>query len=137
MSTCLTRRSFLKQTAATAGALSAAQFNILHAANAGEKVRVVQIGCGGRGMSHLAATADEKVVAIVDVDEKRHEAVKVWLKEKNKDPEKVQVFTAAWRFSSTSTMAMTFSSTVALKWLMPRPPQPMCTTFSFSPALAA
>src|ERR1051325_2488353 len=93
MNTSLNRRSFLKHTALTAGALAAAQFNILNAANAGEKVRVVHIGCGGRGMSHLSATVDENVVGIVDVDEKRPAAVKTWLTQKKKDAEKVQVFT--------------------------------------------
>ena len=48
MNTKLTRRSFLKSTALTAGVFSAAPFNILTAANAGDKVRCVQIGCGGR-----------------------------------------------------------------------------------------
>lgn len=93
MNTRLNRRSFLKQTALTAGVLSAAPFNILHAANAGEKVRCVQIGCGGHGMNHLSSTLDEELVAIVDVDEKRHAAVKKWLTDKQRDATKPQVFT--------------------------------------------
>ena len=64
MNTKLNRRSFLKHSALTTGVLSAAPFNILHAANAGDKIRCVQIGCGGRGMSHLNATLDENLVAI-------------------------------------------------------------------------
>jgi len=72
MNTKLNRRTFLKSSALTAGVLSTAPFNILTAANAGEKVRCVQIGCGGRGMSHLNATLNENLVAIVDPDEKRH-----------------------------------------------------------------
>jgi len=93
MNTKLNRRSFLKHTALTTGVLSAAPFNILHAANAGDKVRCVQIGCGGRGMSHLNATLDENLVAIVDVDEKRTAVVKKLLADKQRDAEKVQVFT--------------------------------------------
>src|SRR6185369_3305417 len=54
----------------------------------------VQIGCGGRGTSaHLAATLNENIAAIVDVDEKRHVAVKKWMEGKGIDGEKVQVFT--------------------------------------------
>src|SRR6266540_3342962 len=89
----LTRRLFVKRTALAAGVFAAAPFNILSAENAGEKVRFVQIGCGGRGMAHLAAAIDEQLVAIVDVDENRHGSVKQWLQEKNVDANRVQVFT--------------------------------------------
>lgn len=89
----LTRRAFLKNTALTAGVLSVAPFNILSAANAGDKVRCVQIGCGGRGMNHLTSTQDEHLVAMVEVDDKRSDVVKKALAEKGRDPEKVQVFT--------------------------------------------
>ncbi len=92
MKTCLNRRSFLKQTALTAGVLSTAPFNVLHAANAGEKVRVAQIGCGGRGMNHLNSTLNEELVAIVDVDEKRHAAVKKWFGDKQRPADHVQIF---------------------------------------------
>ncbi len=93
MKTKLNRRSFLKHTALTTGVLSAVPFNILHAANAGDKIRCVQIGCGGRGMSHLNATLDEHLIAIVDVDDKRAGVVKKLLTDKQRDAEKVQVFT--------------------------------------------
>jgi predicted dehydrogenase len=93
MNTKLNRRLFLKNTAITTGVLSAAPFNILHAANAGDKVRCVQIGCGGRGMSHLDATLGENVVAIVDVDEKRADVVRRLLSDKHRDVEKVRAFT--------------------------------------------
>jgi len=93
MKTKLNRRSFLKHTALATGVLSAAPFNILHAANAGDKIRCVQIGCGGRGMSHLNATLEENLVAIVDVDDKRAGVVKKLLTDKQRDAEKVQVFT--------------------------------------------
>ena len=74
----VSRRSFIKGSAVAAGALAAAPFNILHAQNSGDKVRFVQIGCGGRGFAHLGATVNEKFVAAVDVDEKRHVEVKKW-----------------------------------------------------------
>jgi predicted dehydrogenase len=93
MKTQLTRRSFLKQSALTAGILSTAPFNILNAANAGEKVRCVQIGCGGRAMEHLKATFDENLVAIVDVDDKRIDAVRKLLTDKGRDASKIQTFT--------------------------------------------
>ena len=93
MKTQLNRRSFIKRSALTAGVLSAAPFNILSAANAGDKVRCVQIGCGGRGMSHLNATLDENLVAIVDVDEKRFDVVKRLLTDKQREVAKLQTFT--------------------------------------------
>jgi hypothetical protein len=93
MNNKFTRRSFVKATALAAGALSTAPFNILHAANKGEKIRVVQIGCGGRAMEHLKNTINENLVGIVDVDEKRPAAVKKLLADKQKDTEKLQAFT--------------------------------------------
>src|ERR1043166_3245000 len=90
----LTRRSFVKQSALAAGVVAAVPFNILNAANAGDKVRFVQIGCGGRGASsHLPAAVNEQLVAIVDVDESRHAVVKKWLEGRGGDADKLQVFT--------------------------------------------
>ncbi|MBL9167772.1 MAG: Gfo/Idh/MocA family oxidoreductase [Verrucomicrobiales bacterium] len=94
MKTSLSRRSFAKTSALGAGVLAVAPFNILSAAHAGEKVRVVQIGCGGRGASsHLPATKDEHLVAIVDVDEGRHGVVRKWIQGKGGDANKLAVFT--------------------------------------------
>jgi len=67
----LTRRLFLKRSALARVWVAAAPFNILSAANAGEKVRFVQIGCGGRGMSHLGAALKEHFVGLVEVDDNR------------------------------------------------------------------
>jgi predicted dehydrogenase len=89
----LSRRSFIRRSSVAAGVAAVAPFNILHAANAGDQVRVVQIGCGGRGTSaHLPATLNEHLVAIVDVDENRQAAVKNWLRSKERDADAVQVF---------------------------------------------
>ena len=94
MKNTLSRRSFVKKSALTAGVVSTAPFNILNAANAGEKVRFVQIGCGGRGTSaHLPATKDEHLVAIVDVEENRHAVVKKWLQGKGGDADALPAFT--------------------------------------------
>jgi predicted dehydrogenase len=95
----LNRRLFLKRAALTAGALSSATLpgpNLLAAAAEGEKLKCVQIGCGGRGMNHLdwvVNTSKENLVAIVDPDEKSHAKVKKWLQGKQQDPDKLQVFT--------------------------------------------
>jgi predicted dehydrogenase len=93
MNTKLTRRAFLKNTVLAAGVIAAAPFNILTAANAGDKIRCVVIGCGGRGMNHLGATMDENIVAIVDVDEKRSTNVKKLFEDKERDSSKIREFT--------------------------------------------
>lgn len=89
----VSRRSFIKYSALASGVFATAPFNILHAANIGEKIRVVQIGCGGRAMEHLKNTLEENVVALVDVDEKRFVSVKKWMQDKGKDAGKVEQFT--------------------------------------------
>src|SRR5438876_6537742 len=92
----LNRRLFLKRAAVATGALSATRFlsglNLLQAASPGDKLSWVQIGCGGRGMTHLGSVVGQNLVAIVDVNEKRHDFVKKWLKNKNSEPDKVQTF---------------------------------------------
>jgi predicted dehydrogenase len=87
------RRTFVKQSALASGVFAAAPFNILTAASAGERIRVAQIGCGGRGTSsHLAETLNEHLVAIVDVDDNRVASAQNWLKSKERDVSKVKVF---------------------------------------------
>ena len=70
MNFALNRRSFLKHAALTAGALRLLPVpNLLAAADAGDKLNCVQIGCGGRGMNHLdwiVNQSKENLVAIVD-----------------------------------------------------------------------
>lgn len=91
--THLSRRTFIKRSSLAAGVAAAAPFNILHAANAGDQVRVVQIGCGGRGSSaHLPATINEQLVAIVDVDESKQASALNWLEKKGRDAGKIRVF---------------------------------------------
>jgi predicted dehydrogenase len=100
MKATLNRRSFLKRTAVAAGAVSASQLltapNILAASNPGKKLNCVVIGCGGRGMNHLdwvVTRSEDNVLAVVDPDEKQHDKVKRWLKDKVKAPDQVQFFT--------------------------------------------
>lgn len=101
MKTNMNRRRFLHQAAWSVSGLAAAQYlaapNLLEAANAGDKLRCVVIGCGGRGMNHLEAVIREKTLAelvgIVDADEKQHAKVKAWLKKKELNPDAVQAFT--------------------------------------------
>ena len=82
--TKVTRRELMKRTALGAGALAGAsltgagltgsQFGIPYLMAADEKrgkLRTAVIDCGGQGRnSHIPAAADERLVAIVDVDEK-------------------------------------------------------------------
>ncbi|MDB6021582.1 MAG: gfo 6 [Pedosphaera sp.] len=104
--TNLDRRSFIKRAALAAGAISAASFlpgcattTTARRRLPDEKLNCVQIGCGGRGNSHLEAVIGEKaknpqnLYAIVDPDEKKHAAVQGWLKKNKLDPNKPQFFT--------------------------------------------
>src|SRR6266550_1134400 len=100
MNTGLNRRSFLKRTALAAGAVSAARMfpapNLLAARSPSDILNCALIGCGGLGMTHLneiVAANKQSLVAIVDPDEKKHATVQRWLKGKEQDPAKLQVFT--------------------------------------------
>jgi predicted dehydrogenase len=97
MNFALNRRSFLKRTALAASAFRILPApNLLAAANPGNKLNCVQIGCGGRGMNHLewlVTQSNDNLIGIVDPDEKRHARVKKWLQGKEQNPDKLQVFT--------------------------------------------
>jgi len=99
MKSPLNRRRFLRQSALLASTLPiAGRFASpsLLAANTPSRLRCVQIGCGGRGMSHLDAILQankQELVAIVDVFEPRHAAVQKWLQDKGHDASRIQVFT--------------------------------------------
>lgn len=79
------------------GAISAARFfvtsDLIAAGSPSKKLNCVQIGCGGRGMNHLGANSKENLIAIVDVDENRHLAVKKWMAGKDRDASRLQAFT--------------------------------------------
>jgi len=91
----MNRRWFLKRAALAAGALSVPRLN-LRAAPSGDKLRIAQIGCGGRGMNHLDAVVNgnkQNLVAIVDVFEPRFDVARKWLQDKGQDAAKVRTFT--------------------------------------------
>src|SRR5437016_8764227 len=99
MNSSLNRRSFLKRTALTAGALSAGGLlpaPSVRAAESGSKLNCVLIGCGGRAMNHLehlVTVSKDTIAAIVDPDEKQHAKVKRYIQGHGADADKVQVFT--------------------------------------------
>jgi predicted dehydrogenase len=62
----LSRRTFLKATAATTAALAAPSF--LRARGANEKLNIAMIGSGGRGMANLRGVESENIVALCDVN---------------------------------------------------------------------
>ncbi len=67
-----TRRGFLKQGAAlAAGSPLLGLPNILSARDATEKLRIAVIGCGGQGGGNPGLAAREKLVALVEIDDKR------------------------------------------------------------------
>lgn len=80
-----------------AGGLSAATVYsspaIVRAASSADKVNCVIIGFGVRGPDHLDQLGTENLVAVVDVDERRHAALHKRLKAKGGDAAKVQLFT--------------------------------------------
>jgi len=99
------RRGFLKSTALLAAAAAGAQLvrgpTVLAAGSSNPKLRMVLIGCGGRGTSaHLPYLAMEHLAAVVDVDENQSAKSLKFLKDsaakfKLDDPDitKVKTFT--------------------------------------------
>jgi predicted dehydrogenase len=100
MKTLLTRRSFLQRSTTVAAGLALGRFftgsGLLAARAAGEKLNCAQIGCGGRGMTHLDAAigkSGQNLYALVEPDEKRHAAVRKWLEQRQIPVDKLQLFT--------------------------------------------
>jgi predicted dehydrogenase len=102
MKTKLHRRSFIKRAALAAGAFSTAHIigfpfvSSLSARAKVDKLNCVQVGCGGRGDTHLEQVISvhgQNLAAIVDPDEKRHGHVPTYLKGKGVDVGKIQAFT--------------------------------------------
>jgi len=95
--TSLNRRSFLKRASLAVGAVSAAQTfaspSIVRAATLVDKLNCVVLGCGTRGMEHLGAIVDERLLAIVDVDDRRLASVKDLLEKRSRDLTNLQTFT--------------------------------------------
>lgn len=89
----VSRRRFLRRMGLASGALAVAPFNILSAAHAGDQVRCALIGCGIRGMEHVAMLKEENLVAIVDVDSRRHAEVKRFLQKNSRPTSQLRAFT--------------------------------------------
>jgi hypothetical protein len=66
----VSRRRFLKSSAALAGALAIGAPAIVHGQNLNSKLNIAVIGTGGRGGSNLDAVSSENIVALCDVNEK-------------------------------------------------------------------
>src|SRR5262249_51454856 len=68
------RRRFLKQAAFVGAALSLPATSWARVLGANERLRIVSVGCGGKGWSDLTATAASphvEVVALCDIDESK------------------------------------------------------------------
>jgi predicted dehydrogenase len=65
------RRTFVAGSAALAGAHLLGAPNILRARAPGDKLGIAVIGCGGQGSGNPGFAARERLVALVDVDEKK------------------------------------------------------------------
>jgi predicted dehydrogenase len=99
MKSKLTRRSFIKRSALAAGTASAAQYlafpSILSARQPSDTLNCVQIGCGGRGETHLNEAIlkqHQNLVALVDPAEHQIAGKQKWLQGKGAELGKVQVF---------------------------------------------
>lgn len=96
----ISRRQWLGRAAGAAGACAVGRLTILAADAPNAKLGTALIGCGGRGTSgHLPTAVQERIVALVDPDEKRAAAALKWVAnyaEKHKvpgfKPESVKLF---------------------------------------------
>ncbi|MBI4659857.1 MAG: Gfo/Idh/MocA family oxidoreductase [Verrucomicrobia bacterium] len=93
------RRLFLKHAALIGSATTASRWfsgPYLWAADAGKKLNIAQIGCGGRAMTHLDQVIyrqKHNLLAMVDVSEPQFQVVRNWLKQRELVADKAQAFT--------------------------------------------
>jgi hypothetical protein len=99
MKSKLTRRSFLKRTALAAGAASAAPYLVscssVTTRQPSDTLNCVQIGCGGRGETHLQEAIlnqRQNLVALVDPADHQIAAKQKWLQGKGVEMGNVRVF---------------------------------------------
>ena len=99
MSRSLSRRQWLGRAVGAAGACALGRLTILAADAPNSKLGTALIGCGGRGRAHLPIAAQERLVALVDADERQAANTLKWITsyaEKNKlanfKPEGVKLF---------------------------------------------
>ena len=90
MKSRMDRRRFLKKTVFAAGAVSAARYlafpSILSARQPSDVLNCVQIGCGGRGGTHLEQVIvdqRQRLVAMVDPDDRQIASKRKWLQDKH------------------------------------------------------
>jgi predicted dehydrogenase len=94
----LTRRSFLRSSALVAGAAAGAglvRSPILLAAGKppSEKIGVAVIGCGGQGIgAHIPPAAQERLVALVDADERQWSKAKKRASEQGANADDIKTF---------------------------------------------
>jgi predicted dehydrogenase len=99
MKSSMNRRSFIKRTALAAGAapfLSIPNIGFAGAGKPTDKLNCVQVGCGGRAMTHLEQVIvryGQNLAAIVDPDERNYSRVATFLKGKGVDAGSPQTFT--------------------------------------------
>lgn len=99
MKSKMNRRSFLKRSALAAGALPLISFpHVVSAATRQslDKLRCVQVGCGGRSMTHFEQVIiryGQSLAAVVDPDEKAFAKVNTMFQAKQVDPGKFATFT--------------------------------------------
>lgn len=82
----LSRRTFLKQSTAVAGALSTGPFLLAAGGSPNEKLGVAVIGCGGMGGGNPGVAANERCVALCDIDDKPIAKAKESIAKKVPDP---------------------------------------------------
>jgi len=101
MNTAFNRRLFLRRAAWGASALALSPWasgpQLIAAPSPSDRLRCVQIGCGGRGLGshlgHLVNETKDHIVAVVDPDPKAHDGVRKLLQKQGVDPSGLQVFT--------------------------------------------
>lgn len=91
----LNRRAFIQRSTLAAGAVSLVDFPFISSGKPTDKLRCVQVGCGGRAMTHLEqviSVQKQHLVAIVDPDQKGQRRVDSWMKNKGIDSAHLKTF---------------------------------------------
>jgi predicted dehydrogenase len=99
MKSRITRRSFIRRTVLLAGSVSAARYlafpGILSARQPGDILNCVQIGCGGRGETHLQQAIlrqKQNLLALVDPDDNQIARQRKWLESQGVSTSRVRLF---------------------------------------------
>jgi predicted dehydrogenase len=121
----VTRREFLRGTAAAAGALAFPLVVPSRVFGANERLNIASIGCGGKGEVDTDGVADQNMVALCDIDEKnaaktfarfpgakRYQDYRVMLEKEAKNIDAVTVSTPDHHHAPASLMAMRMGKNV-------------------------